>query len=135
MANVRDLHHGRSASQPNIEVLCESDAGPRSGWVWSPPDFEKWAIAAHAFTLFPPLPICIAGQRTPNAPPPTISNASLIARCVKRLLQRDPAGLVKRSQHLHDARSEFGCAMTTRVFSDAYRIVYGRKRGRPSKRL
>ncbi len=133
MANVRDLHHGRSASRPNIEVLCEPDARPRGGLVWSPPDFEQWAITAEALELFPPLPIAFAGQRAPNAPPQTISDASLIARCVKWLLQRDPTGSIKRRNHLHDARSEFGVAMTTRLFSEAYKLAFGRRRGRPLK--
>ncbi len=124
-----------SPASHNIQARCETQSKPRGGWVWSSPPLEELTAAFEIQRLFPPLPLDVLMPRSRNAPRPTISNASLIARCMKWLLEYDPHGSIKRSQLLHDARIKFGDAMTTRIFAEAYDRVYQRKRGRPFKRI
>jgi hypothetical protein len=107
---------------------------PKGGFINATLSFEDWAASVDATILSTlTLPINFAGPPACYAPPSTISNAALIVRCCKWLLQRDPTGSIKRKKHLHDARSEFGAAMTTRLFAEAYKLAYGRRRGRPFK--
>jgi hypothetical protein len=68
-----------------------------------------------------------------KATPSKTSTEALVAHCHRWLLQRDPTGSIPRKQHLHAARREFGVAMTVRVFAQAYKRAYNKRRGRPLK--
>jgi hypothetical protein len=64
---------------------------------------------------------------------PHVQKAELIASCAEWLRMRRSQGVTLRKLLAPEARGHFGPQLTARIFAEAYKATFNRKRGRPPK--